>query len=243
MQGRSHTSNILALGDNATLQQLAQHLEQQQKTLYCFNPLSIVPLDWQKNSSIPWQEIDIVIAVSAHAVHYGLNLALSLLPQKTLFFAIGSETANKMNTNQSIIVPPRYNSESLLELPLLQKLKGEKIALFKGQGGRTLLPQTLQKRGGILYTIDCYERQPLTIDLTKQLRFWQTHQVDQLILSSLSSLHAFLDQVPKEWQDWLNQLTWIVTSARLEDALRQLGFNKIKRAEQFSVSAIQSVLL
>lgn len=237
-------SNILALGDNPTLHQLAQHLAAHDINLYCFNPLSITPLNWQDNTpNIPWHSIDKVIVVSNNAVIHGLNLILPLLAPNTLFFAIGQATAQTIHTEKKVFTPSLANSESLLELPILQTITGQKILLFKGSGGRTLLAETLQKRGGILYTIDCYERKPIVHDLTLQLIFWRSKQVQQIIVSSVESMHALISQVPTEWHAWLKQLTWVVTSTRLAKAVQASGFNKMKQAQQFSVSALTNVLL
>jgi uroporphyrinogen-III synthase len=239
-----NTSNILALGDNTTLTQLTQNFQAQHITMYCFNPLAIIPVDWQKQCAVDWHSIDKIIVTSSNGVTYGINQIIPMLAPHTQIFSIGPATGEKIKpiANKKIITPPLYNSESLLTLDGLQQLAGQKIILFKGCGGRTLLAETIQQRGGILYTIDCYARKPIITDLTQQLKFWQDHHVQQLIVSSLESMQAFIHLVPADWQNWLKQLTWIVTSARLEHALEQHGFNKIKRAEHFSVSAIQSVL-
>jgi len=236
--------NILALGDNNTLTQLGQQLAAHHIDIHCFNPLSIHPLNWQETQPhLPWSNIDKIIVISKNAAIYGANLICSFLAPKTMLFAIGHTTAKTIQTKQKVFTPSLANSESLLELPSLQAIAGEKILLFKGRDGRTLLAETLQKRGGILYTIDCYERKPIIQDLTTQLIFWQAQQVQQIIVSSVASMQAFISQVPPAWHHWLQQLTWVVTSPRLAKAVQENGFHKIKQAKQFSVAALANVLL
>ena len=104
------------------------------------------------------------------------------------------------------------------------------------------MQQTLQQRGAILYTVDCYYREPLTIDLQPQLQMWQNNHVQQLIISSDESLKAFIQQVPANWQSWLKQLTLIVTSERLEQIARLSGFTAIKRAKNFDYAALNQAI-
>jgi uroporphyrinogen-III synthase len=237
-------NGILGLGDNTTLQQLANKYTHTKTPFYLFNPIKIIPIDWQASTICNWQEIDKAIVISPHAAHYGLNQVISLLPNTIELFSIGAQTAAKIaNRSEQIIVYPKiHTSESLLKLKQLQQLQGQRIVIFKGTHGRAVLQQTLQQRGAILYTVDCYYREPLTINLVPQLEAWKNHQVQQLIVTSNGSLQAFIQQVPANWQPWLKQLTLIVTSERLEQIARLNGFTTIKRAQNFDYDAINFTL-
>ncbi|WP_028448371.1 uroporphyrinogen-III synthase [Chitinibacter tainanensis] len=61
----------------------------------------------------------------------------------------------------STIISPaqQFDSEGLLAEPALQTLAGQAVVLFRGHGGRELLPVALAERGAQLHAISAYQRQ------------------------------------------------------------------------------------
>jgi uroporphyrinogen-III synthase len=114
--------------------------------------------------------------VSPTAVHYAMKLC-ALTPETwptTQFIAQGPGTAKALMHYgfHNIITPEKeYSSEGLLNLAVLKNVKGQKIAIFKGKGGRGLLAPSLLQQGAIVTLFDCYERRcPIhSLDLEKQL--------------------------------------------------------------------------
>src|SRR4029079_11082017 len=51
-----------------------------------------------------------------------------------------------------------YDSEGLLALPALAELRGKRIAIFRGEGGRDHLADALRARGAHVDCIACYRR-------------------------------------------------------------------------------------
>lgn len=231
-------NRFLALGDNKTLQALVKELPF--SALHLFNPLILQPLDWH-TTDILWQKIQKVIIVSPNAVEFGFRKIHPTLPKACELFTIGENTAKLLETfcSQPVTYPNIFTSEALLTLPSLQQVTGQEIAIIKGQGGRTLLQETLQQRSAIVYTIDCYIRLPRTIDLTEQLKIWQQAQITHLIVTSSESLDAFMQQMP---ENWLKSLTLIVTSERLEKRCWEQGFEKVNRAKNFTVKCLLDVI-
>ncbi|MEM7018579.1 MAG: uroporphyrinogen-III synthase [Pseudomonadota bacterium] len=80
------------------------------------------------------------------------------------FLAVGNATKRALEQQglQPVLSPPKNheNSEGLLTLPELQAdaVRGKKIALFKGEGGLTLLETTLRERGAQVEPVDVYRR-------------------------------------------------------------------------------------
>lgn len=237
-------TNWLALGESATLQQLAQELAKQNQQLFLANPLMIKALPWQTPATLDWQAVNKIIVISGNAANYGLAPVVNKLSQNCQIFTIGASTAKQIATfcTRKIIYPTTYNSENLLELAELQAVQNEVVVIFKGVGGRTILQETLQQRGAIIYTIDCYQREAAKLDLTKQVKIWQNNSVTGLIVSSAESLESFIGQFNQEQQRWLKQLTLIVTSKRLEQLAQTKGFQTIICAENFNAAAISSAI-
>ena len=96
------------------------------------------------------------IFVSQNAVAFGcqwIDEYWPQLPMGVAFYAVGKATAQALaqyqidsvvDTNVDSSCPEHLdaapmNSEALLTLPQLQQVAGEKILIFRGQGGRPLL--------------------------------------------------------------------------------------------------------
>jgi uroporphyrinogen-III synthase len=102
------------------------------------------------------------IFVSPTAARVGVP-CLNLTPavQGRRYFAVGEGTARELKKSglQPIICPEGgADSEALLALPELQDVAGHRIAIVRGEGGRDLMIQTLQRRSARLTVIELYRR-------------------------------------------------------------------------------------
>jgi uroporphyrinogen-III synthase len=101
-----------------------------------------------------------LIFTSANAVQY--SVAQLVLPASLQRAVIGQSTANALQQHGYVttICPPQFNSEALLAMPALstERVRQQRIALIKGQGGRELLAETLRQRGAALTEIAVYRR-------------------------------------------------------------------------------------
>lgn len=103
---------------------------------------------------------DLAIFVSANAAEFGAP-APGRWPEKVQAYAPGPGTAEAL---AGVGVPgvriprDRYDSEGLLALPELADLRGKRAILFRGQGGRELLAETLAMRGANVTPVACYRR-------------------------------------------------------------------------------------
>lgn len=106
-------------------------------------------------------EFALAVFISPTAVEKTFEF-INKLPAEIRISAIGSRTANALETMglNVDILPEGYDSESLLEHPQLQAghLAGTKIVIFRGEGGRELLGDTLQSRGAEVFYADMYQR-------------------------------------------------------------------------------------
>ncbi|HEX4882625.1 MAG TPA: uroporphyrinogen-III synthase [Casimicrobiaceae bacterium] len=102
---------------------------------------------------------DLAFFVSANAAEYGVPPFAwpSALPA----FAPGPGTAEALAACgvPGVRVPATtQDSEGLLALPALADVRGKRAVIFRGDGGRELLADTLRQRGASVDCVTCYRR-------------------------------------------------------------------------------------
>ena len=108
-------------------------------------------------------QFDLAIFISPNAVHYGIAAirAVGKLPANLKIATVGQGSAKALRelgiTN--VIAPTvRFDSEGLLALSELQNVHGSHVMIFRGDGGRELLGDTLKERGATVEYAACYQR-------------------------------------------------------------------------------------
>jgi uroporphyrinogen-III synthase len=140
-------------------------------------------------------------------------------------FAIGEGTKKALAIYHiKAITPDLFSSEGLLAHPLLQSVEGEHIIIFSGEGGRTLLFETLQKRHARVEQISVYRRVRPKASIAPLLK----QEINYIISTSGESLENLWkmareeDQVEK--QLWLAQQRLVVISDHMKALAHDLGF-------------------
>ena len=103
---------------------------------------------------------DLAIFVSANAVEYGVPDPRRW-PARLRTFAPGPGTAAALvavGVPDPVIPTSSFDSEGLLALPELNAVTGKRVLIFRGDGGRKLLGDTLRARGADVEYVDCYRR-------------------------------------------------------------------------------------
>lgn len=108
-------------------------------------------------------EFHLGIFISPNAVRYGMEAILKAggLPATLKVATIGSSSAKALHHYgiTEVISPPlHFNSEALLALPELQNMAHKRVLIFRGNGGREWLGDTLKLRGAMVEDITCYQR-------------------------------------------------------------------------------------
>jgi len=112
----------------------------------------------------------------------------------------GSAKALRDAGIQDVIAPQdRSDSEALLALPPLQDVRGWKVVIFRGDGGRELLGDTLKARGAEVEYATCYQRSKTQQNLSALLNI----KADAITLSSSEALghHARIAAAAQQ-QGW-----------------------------------------
>ena len=181
-----------------------------------------------------------MIFVIQNAVHYGVQWIDQFWPQLPAglaFFAVGKTTADQLQQSLSYldsgVQSPGYamNSEGLLALSALNDVKGQKILIARGCGGRSHLAQTLERRGACVDYCELYQRQaPREIDIEKLEQFRQTSEKPVVLVLSgetLDNLRKLLLDWNLEYWQWLQTQVLVVPGQRLADLARKQNFQAI----------------
>lgn len=177
-------------------------------------------------------EFDIAVFISANAVAKAMNLVQSrrAWPDHVRVATIGkgSEKALKRFGFADIVAPAgRFDSEALLELAPLVDVAGKRVVIFRGDGGRELLGDTLAARGARVEYAECYRRVRPDADVAPLLKLWARGELDAIIVTSSEGLHNLYDMVGKLGQQWLRRTPVFVPHARIAASARALGLERV----------------
>jgi uroporphyrinogen-III synthase len=186
------------------------------------------------------QEFDLAIFISPTAVEKTFEF-LTKLPAGTRISAIGSRTTSALEAMglHVDIIPDGHDSESLLEHPQLQagEVAGKKIVIFRGEGGRKLLGDTLQSRGAEVYYADMYRRSlPTSADQLSQY----LAEADIIAVSSNQGLQNLYDLAADK--NSLSRHALVVPGERSFTLAKALGFSNIYVAENATDEACMNAL-
>lgn len=112
--------------------------------------------DWQAGC------YDALVVISPTAAQHALaTLDLTdFLPPDTPILAVGSATAAVLHeAGWQTLQPEQMSNEGMLQMPVVKGLHaGSRVLIWRGQGGRRLLSDSLQDRGVTVDAIAWYER-------------------------------------------------------------------------------------
>lgn len=175
---------------------------------------------------------DLAIFISPNAVEKSLAQILkhrtwpASLPTATI--GVSSKLALAAHGIAETLVPiNRFDSEALLELPALQNVMGKRVVIFRGEGGRELLAETLRQRGADVTEVASYRRGKPQADASELLRHWEDGKLDAITVTSSEGLRNLHDMVGKLRQAWLRKTPMFVPHVRIGTEASRLGLNCI----------------
>ncbi len=192
---------------------------------------------------------ELAIFTSANAVNLGLELLLSRhpLPSGWRLFAIGKATARALaeyGIGACRTPEPGADSEALLALPELQAVAGKGIVIFRGEGGREALGDTLRARGARIGHAIVYRRSKPAFCPDDLLQYWTRGEIQAVIATSNENLQNLFAMVGAAGQPWLLNTPLVVVSERARSLALQLGFSQPPLlAREASDAAIVQALL
>lgn len=187
---------------------------------------------------------DFIIFTSQHAVLQSAPWILAkgkAILQKPQIICVGGTTAltaKKLFLSNPLYPSCHWQSEGVLNLPALHHVRGKKIALIRGEGGRQLLKQELKKRGAVVISILAYRRMITRRTLAKV----HVEKIDISIVTSndiMRNLKKIMGQ--KQWSI-LAQKPMVVVGERMRKTAQELGVSRILCANTASNNDIMSIL-
>lgn len=197
---------------------LARSLEARGARVFVFPALAIEDLEPTPELAAALDALPqaaIAIFVSAHAVEKGLAAvrARGPWPARVEVAAIGDATAQALRNSgfEHVISPAgRNDSEGLLETARLQAVRGENIIVFRGQGGREHLGDTLEARGAKVRYAQCYRRVRPFADPAPLLAAFDRGEVQAVSALSGETLENFVEMMGTEGERRLKAATLVV---------------------------------
>jgi uroporphyrinogen-III synthase len=210
---------------------LAEALTEHGARPVLFPVLAIFPVQDQQHLldlAVRLDEYDWAAFVSPNAVEHALKPILSRRswPARLRTATVGrsSELALAAFGITDAVAPrERFDSEALLALPELQDVAGKRVLIFRGDGGRELLGETLAARGAAVEYVTCYRRGKPALDPAPLLKLWQDGRLDALTITSSEGLRNLYDMVGKLGQSWLRKTALFVPHQRIAEQAESLG--------------------
>lgn len=191
----------------------------------------------------------LAIFISPNAVRFGIEAAARHggVPATLLLAAVGEgsrrELESRLGRPVDLVPGERFDSEGLLALPQLQQVANRRVVIFRGNGGRELLAETLRARGAQVDYAEVYRRLPLPAPDRATLARWIGGAVNAVTVTSSEALQTLHDGLDEEGRDWLLGLPLFVVSERCAALARQLGFRQsVQVAHHASDRAIMESL-
>ena len=175
-------------------------------------------------------DTDLLIFVSPNAVRYGLEqlAAYGGLPVNSRLACVGQGTARALEQlagrAPDLLPAAGDDSEALLALPTLQQVDGLQVAIFRGQGGREQLAETLRARGAQVGYAEVYRRVRPDNDPEQLLGPLRQGAIDIISVTSGEALDNLIEFGAPELET-LQRTPLVVFHQRIADAARRRGFH------------------
>jgi uroporphyrinogen-III synthase len=213
--------------------QLNHHITALGGQILCCPTLTIEPTSnaWLVSlSSLP--AVTHAIFISPNAVLYfyrQLQWHGITWPKLILVTAVGRSTARMLQQHGIDVdsIPTTADSEHLLALDSWQNNSAKTVLLIKGEGGRTLIEDTLSSQGTTVIKIAVYKRIIPMINTQQLMIWWHKRAADIILITSQEGLHNLFTMFAAETHEWLRQLPYLVISQRLATAAAKLCIQTI----------------
>jgi uroporphyrinogen-III synthase len=181
------------------------------------------------------ETFDLAVFVSRNAVRCALELAGrrrggKAWPPRLRVATVGQGSKAELEARgfARVIAPVEgADSEALLALAELAEVAGRRVVIFRGEGGRPLLADTLAARGARVELAACYRRaRPAATGLAE---LW-ARGVDAVTVSSAEGLANFIDMLGEGALRRLQGVAVFVPHARVAQEAARLGLPRARVA-------------
>ncbi len=190
----------------------------------------------------------LVIFTSTNAVAYSLPTIQKIggIPPLLEIAAIGKATARTLSQfgiDQCLQPPFNSGSEQLLAMPRFQNVRGQSILIIRGEGGRTLLADTLTERGAYVYYAAVYRRECPTVDTSMLMSHWLNGKIGVAVITSIESFINLFNILSPVGRCYLRGTQLILISDRIKQIAHEYGCHRVLVTKEASEDAIKEALL
>lgn len=176
-------------------------------------------------------QYDWAIFVSANAVQRALPVILAQRswPVTVRIAVIGKSSAaalDRFGLSAQACPSEQFDTEGLLALPTMQQVAGQRVVIFRGQGGRETLAERLRERGARVDYVACYRRVKPPIDSQKLNELGKIGVPDIVLVNSADSLNNLCQLLGEQPDLDLFNRQLLVVSERLVSVAGRCGFVK-----------------
>lgn len=228
--------NVLVTRPASFAQSLCQQIQALGLTAELFPVIEFAPtphLERLRSAIDRLNTADIIIFVSRAAAYFGLQaikMRWQQLPPITTWTAIGPGTAKALQDAgvDSVLLPrkPPFETESLLTLDIFRTVTNKQIFIFRGNGGRDLLPITLQERGAFVHVVETYQRQLPIVDMVERLTEWHHTPINIIITTSIECLNNLTLLINLKQNNGFKNIPIVVVGLRMFELANTLGFKR-----------------
>jgi uroporphyrinogen-III synthase len=175
-------------------------------------------------------EFDMAVFVSRNAVVKAMEIMSHLgvtLPRQLHLAAIGQKTAHALaETGHAVTIVPahHFDSEALLAMREMHNVKNRRIVIFRGEGGRTLLGDTLAARGALVEYAEVYRRRKPSPNIDTIERTFFNNPVDIVTITSAEALQNLHELLVLGGYPQTLEMRLLIGSRRMVEKALSLGF-------------------
>ncbi len=191
---------------------------------------------------------DLAFFVSPNAVQHALGFILSnrAWPAHVAVATVGkgSERALRKFGFDHVIAPQSgFDSESVLALPefMTEAVAGRHVVIFRGDGGRNLLGETLVGRGARVSFVTCYRRHCPDLDPLPLLNMARRGEIDAITLTSSEGVHNLVEMVGSRGLRLLTGIPVFAPHPRIAGIAREAGFADVVETAAGDAGLVEAI--
>lgn len=192
-------------------------------------------------------DFDLAIFISPSAVEKAMTRisARRALPAKLRSAAIGPGGVRALQRFgiTGVVAPQgRYDSESLLASTFMQSVSGKNVVIFRGDGGRELLADTLTARGARVESVTCYRRAKPALDSAPLLEAWSRNEVAAVIVTSSEGLRNLCEMLGAPGGVFLRNTLMIAPHPRIAAVAREMRMTRVVESASGDEALVAAVI-
>lgn len=179
-------------------------------------------------------DVDLAFFVSPNAVQHALTaiLARRKWPARTVVATVGKGSERALaEFGFPVVVAPAsgFDSEAVLDLPEFraEAVGARRVVIFRGDGGRDLLGETLRERGARVEYVTCYRRFRPAEDPGPLLELARRGALDAITLTSSEGVGSLVAMVGAEGMETLRSVPIFAPHPRIGAHARDAGFVRV----------------